>query len=76
MRPREYDSTGELLAVVRADDRRLAAHGAHIVQHVHQVIAADAVLGYHGHRLVCGVVNNGQALEPPSGGDAVENEVH
>ena len=66
MRPGQHGPTGELLAIVGPDDRRPSAERTDLVQQSHQMVAADRVLWYHGHCLVRGVVDDGQALERPT----------
>ena len=66
MRPGQHGPAGELLAIVGSDDRWPAAERADLVQQAHQVVTANRMLRNHGDCLVCGVVNDCQALERPT----------
>lgn len=74
--PGHEGSAGELRPLVGSHRLRVAPEARHLVQHSHNVIAADAVIDGDVHALVAEVVGDGQALDAPPAGQAIRDEVH
>lgn len=76
VRPRHHRLAAELLAVVSADHLWQTPCQRQPIQHPRYAVAGDGPLHLDRHRLVCGIVDDGQGLEHPALGGAVEHEVH
>src|SRR5690606_20208005 len=75
LRPGDKDPAGELRTVVGANRPGIAPETGGLVQHAHDIGAADAVIDGDVDGLVREVVGHGQALETAAAGQRVTDEV-
>ncbi len=74
--PGHEGSARELWPLVGSHGLRVAPEPRNLVEHAHDVLAADAVIHSDVHALVAEVIGHGQALDAPTAGQAVADEVH
>ena len=74
--PCNEDPAGELGAVVGPDRPRITAEAGGLVQHAHDVGAADAVVHGDVDALVGEVVGHRQGLQAAPAGQCVADEIH
>ncbi len=72
----EHGTPAEFLAVVRSNDLGQPSLIAKAIKDTCQMMSANGPFRHDRYRLVGGVINDGEALEGPAIGGAVEGEIH
>src|SRR6185437_457097 len=74
--PRRHRPAAELLAAVGADRLWQAANDAQAIQHARHADTGDGSSDFDAHRLMRGVIDDGQALGDAGVGGTIEHEIY